>query len=85
MNRREFIAGLGGAAAWPLVASAQQTSVPVIGLLHGITAAQGADRIAALRDSLAEKGFIEGRKVLIEYRWAEGHVERLPSLAGDLV
>jgi putative ABC transport system substrate-binding protein len=85
MRRREFMAGLGGAAAWPLVASAQRTSLPVVGSLHGITAAQGADRIAALRNSLAEMGFIEGQNVLTEYRWAEGQVERLPALVGDLI
>jgi putative tryptophan/tyrosine transport system substrate-binding protein len=84
VRRREFIAGLGSALAWPLIASAQQTSVPVVGSLHGITATQGADRIAAFRKGLAEMSFIEGRNVLIEYRWAEGQVERLPALAGDL-
>ena len=80
---RKFIAGLGSALAWPLVAGAQQTTVPVVGSLHGITATQGADRIAAFRNGLGEMGFIEGRNVSIEYRWAEGQVERLPALAGE--
>jgi putative ABC transport system substrate-binding protein len=84
MNRRAVIAGL-GATVWPSISNAQHASVPMIGWLHGITAAQGADRAAALRNSLAEMGFVEGRNVLIEYRWAGGMVDRLPTLANDLV
>jgi putative tryptophan/tyrosine transport system substrate-binding protein len=85
VRRREFIVGLGAAAAWPVASQAQQPPTPVIGLLHGISEAQGADRIAAFRRSLAGTGFVDGRSILTEYRWAEGHVERLPALASDLI
>jgi putative ABC transport system substrate-binding protein len=84
MNRREFVAGL-GAAAWPVVARTQQSSLPVIGLLHGISAAQGTDRLTALRSGLGEMGFVEGRNLAIEYRWADGQFDRLPALADDLI
>jgi putative ABC transport system substrate-binding protein len=88
MRRRQFIAGLGGVASSiirPLAAHAQQSSPPVIGLLHGISAAQGTDRLAALRGGLGEMGFVEGRNLTIEYRWADGQVDRLPALADDLI
>ena len=64
MKRREFIVGLGAAAAWPVASQAQQPPIPVIGLLHGISEAQGADRIAALRTSLAGTGFVDGRSIV---------------------
>jgi putative ABC transport system substrate-binding protein len=84
MLRREFIAGLGGAAAWPLVARAQQ-AMPVIGFLHHAIAAANANRVASFRRGLNESGFVEGHNVTIEFRWAEDQLDRLPGLAADLV
>jgi putative ABC transport system substrate-binding protein len=86
LHRRDFITLLSGAAiASPVAARAQQGAVPVVGSLHGISAAQGAARMAAFRSSLAEAGFVEGRNVAIEYRWADGQADKLPALANDLV
>jgi len=86
MRRRDFIKAITVSAAWPLAARAQQTSVPVVGFLHGGLADGFAKAEAAgFRSGLAETGYIEGRNVVIEYRWAENHYDRLPDLATDLV
>jgi putative ABC transport system substrate-binding protein len=85
MRRRDFIAVLGGAVAWPLGAWAQQATMPIIGFLHGATPQPYAPVMAAFRESLSETGYSEGHNVAIEYRWAEGRLERLPELAADLV
>jgi len=85
VRRREFISLLGGAAAaWPLVASAEQ-SMRVIGFLNGASPAELGPRVDAFRDGLAEMGYVEGRSVAIEYRWGLGQYERLPEMAIDLV
>jgi len=86
MRRREFITLIGGAgAAWPLAARAERKSVPVVGYLHSASPEPYARMIAAFRDGLKEGGYVEGQNVVIEFRWAEDRVDRLPSLAAELV
>jgi putative tryptophan/tyrosine transport system substrate-binding protein len=85
LNRRDLLILGSAAVAWPLMARAQQKAMPVIGFLGITTAAIYTSRIAAFRAGLGETGYVEGRNVAIEYRWAEGHYDRLPELAADLV
>ncbi|MFL5029066.1 MAG: ABC transporter substrate-binding protein [Xanthobacteraceae bacterium] len=85
MRRREFILALGGAAAWPLPLSAQQPAMPVVGFLNTASPAPFNHLVAAFRSGLEEAGFVEGRNVALEFRWADGRYERLPALAAELV
>jgi putative ABC transport system substrate-binding protein len=83
MRRREFVVGLGGAAAWPLAARAQQPALPVVGFLYGGSA--DGSYAAAFRKGLRESGYVEGQNVTVEYHWLEGQYDSLPALIADLV
>ena len=85
IKRRQFIAGLGSAAAWPVVARAQQAAMPVIGFVHISSAETSAGSVAAFRKGLGETGYVEGQNVRIERRWLEGQFDGLPALMSDLV
>jgi putative tryptophan/tyrosine transport system substrate-binding protein len=85
MRRREFIAGVTGAASWPLVARAQQPTMPVIGFLDPTSPDMYADRLRAFRQGLKDTGYVERENVAIEHRWAENQIDRLPELATELV
>ena len=85
MRRREFIAGLGAVAAWPAQGRVQQPAMPVIGFLGTESPEVAANRVRAFLQGLNETGYVDGRNVAIEYRWADGQNERLPALAADLV
>ena len=85
MRRRDFISGAGSAIVWPSVAAAQQSALPVIGFLGPGSAQSDAYRVAAFRQGLREAGFVEDQNCVVVFRWAEGHYDRLPALASDLV
>src|SRR5512133_1291066 len=85
MRRRDFIAVAGSTVVWPLVARAQQSTMPVIGYIGTGSRESDAFRLPSFHQGLSESGYVEGRNVTIEYRWAEGHNDRLPALAADLV
>src|SRR5215467_15434614 len=85
MRRRDFIKALGGAAAWPVAALAQQPAIPVIGLLGSATASGWAPQVRAFHQGLRDGGYVEGRNVAIEARWADNQYDRLPAMAAELV
>src|SRR5262245_56386283 len=85
LKRRQFITLLGGAAAWPLAARAQQPVMPIVGVVNGRSPEDAARNVAAFRKGLSETGYVEGQNVTLEYHWMEGQYQRLPSVMSDLV
>ena len=85
MRRRDFVKVAGLAAAWPLTARAQQAPIPVVGFINASSAQNFARQLAAFIKGLGESGYVDGRNVAVEYRWAEGQNDRLPAMAADLV
>jgi putative ABC transport system substrate-binding protein len=85
MKRREFIAGLGGAVAWPVVARAQQAALPVVGYINVAALESSARYVTAFRAGLAEIGYVEGRNVTVEYHWLENRFDRVPAVVAELV
>src|ERR1700747_2727954 len=80
LRRREFIAGLGGAAAWPLAAQAQQRGMPGVGFITAGSAETYADNVAAFRKGLSQSGYVEGQNVTVEYHWLNGQYDRMPAV-----
>src|ERR1019366_2793719 len=85
MQRRQFLGLVGGVAAWPVVARAQQPALPVVGFIRDGSADANARYVAAFRKGLNEAGYVEGQNVTVEYHWLEGQYDRLPALLADLV
>jgi putative tryptophan/tyrosine transport system substrate-binding protein len=85
MRRREFIAGLGAATISPMTTRAQQPTMPVVGFVANVSPGAKVPQVAGFREGLNESGYAEGRNLAIEYRWADGHFDRLPGTAADLV
>src|SRR5690349_7601506 len=85
MRRRQFLALVGAAAVWPTLASGQQPALPVIGFMSGRSPDDSKHLLAAFHQGLGDAGFVEGKNVAVEYRWASGQYDRLPALAADLV
>src|SRR5262245_11807822 len=85
IGRRKFLATLGGAAAWPLTARAQQPAMPTVGLVTNRSADASARHASAFRKGLNETGYVEGQNVMVEYHWLEGQYNRLPSLMDELI
>src|SRR5690349_6726317 len=85
MRRREFIGLLAGAASWPLAARAQQREMPVIGFLSGRSFVDSVEEVKGFYQGLAQTGHVEGKNIAIEFRWADGHYDRLPALAAEFV
>src|ERR1051325_11298968 len=85
MNRRDFLVGLGAVLGWSAAARAQQKAIPVIAYVGLTSPGPAASIVTAIRQGLGDTGYVEGQNVFIEYRWAEGHYDRLPALLAELV